>query len=441
MKLHLTKSLRMALLGGTCLAAQAMAADVPAVDGYGNIWISQNTEIKAEDAGKDILIHSNYNDLELNVAENTTVGVKIGAWYNESKSFIKTGDGTLQLTGAATVIQNGTPALTIPKNATVNGGTLEVTYGNTGGFVGETVTVNGDATLKISHADALGNPGNAGTDTVILNGKQTTTTTIDELTGEETTVTTTETAKLVLNAWTNLTSELQLNGHTNVSGTANDYGTYNMNANGGKIVATGTDNVIDTNLVVRKEFVVTAKNAGDSVTLNGSIKKAGNDISGANSTTFTKNGDGKLILGASTTIDEGLTMNLADGTLDFSNVATFDVTNLNLAAGTTVILAEGTRFNISGALTIGDGVIFDLSNWTSLESFDPYALFTLGTGATFTPPTNKYVTILAQNNGINDKAFLTYDATTNKVMLVPEPTTATLSLLALAGLAARRRRK
>ena len=48
---------------------------------------------------------------------------------------------------------------------------------------------------------------------------------------------------------------------------------------------------------------------------------------------------------------------------------------------------------------------------------------------------------------INENTTLTYDSTTKEVYLqginkvVPEPTTATLSLLALAALAARRRRR
>ncbi len=133
-------------------------------------------------------------------------------------------------------------------------------------------------------------------------------------------------------------------------------------------------------------------------------------------------------------------MKVSSGKLDLSDVKTLSIESPDLASGTTIVLGEETRLTISGALTIGDGVIFDLSSWCTYEGFEPYELFTLGTDATFMAPENTFVTIHT-SNGDNTQAFLSYDATTNKTRLVPEPTTASLSLLAPAGLAARRRHK
>ncbi len=149
-----------------------------------------------------------------------------------------------------------------------------------------------------------------------------------------------------------------------------------------------------------------------------------------------------LVLGADSSVTGG-TMSVADNsTLDLSNVVTLNVTSFSLAAGTTVILGENTRINFSEALTIGEGVVFDLSGWCSYNEFEPYALFTYtGDVEGYTPSLPENVTILLDGGYVDDKAWLEYDVDNKTVTLIPEPTTATLSLLALAGLAARRRRK
>ncbi len=150
-----------------------------------------------------------------------------------------------------------------------------------------------------------------------------------------------------------------------------------------------------------------------------------------------------IIVGSGGTVDVGNRPNLtasditvqAGGTLDLSDTLTLGSGSLTLDSGSTLIMANRT-VDFSGSLTLGENVTIDLS-WCAADSFAPG--INLFSGVSNEDWVDTQVTIkLADNAEIYGWLKLT---DSGAVRLVPEPTTATLSLLALAGLAARRRRK
>ena len=142
--------------------------------------------------------------------------------------------------------------------------------------------------------------------------------------------------------------------------------------------------------------------------------------------------------------------------------AVLKTNSLNLFAGSTLI-ANGAHIDMNGAdltienyeeqkinlvLTLGanytpDSQVVLFSNVGSVYLFMDDLFGVSGDGIVYTVNAGDYFT----GEWINDSTTLTYDSTANVVYLqgvnnvVPEPTTATLSLLALAALAMRRRRK
>ena len=146
--------------------------------------------------------------------------------------------------------------------------------------------------------------------------------------------------------------------------------------------------------------------------------------------------------------------------------ATLIATNLTLESGATVEL--GGTFTLEGALTLGTGLTLSgtvLDTITGLEMGESCALFT-GLSAlnlaqpvtlqgmhsltehTMTTVSNEMYQVAAgnyfSNLGADSGFMLSYNGGTvsiTRAAAIPEPTTATLSLLALSALAARRRRK
>ena len=116
--------------------------------------------------------------------------------------------------------------------------------------------------------------------------------------------------------------------------------------------------------------------------------------------------DGAIAMGSTLTLESGLTLlgNLKD---ELDNLTLGNP--LTLFTGVDTLVLNGTSYNIGTTLTEADG-------------FDMNIIF---------------------GNVVEDKYFIAYDenGTVYAGVVVPEPTTATLSLLALTGLAARRRRK
>ncbi len=136
-----------------------------------------------------------------------------------------------------------------------------------------------------------------------------------------------------------------------------------------------------------------------------------------------------------------------EGVLDLSDVATLNVSGLSLDAGSTLVLGEN-PLQYTGTLTIQDGAVIDLSAWNYTEdTFPGEDIFTGVTNLVFTDASGNILTGATSGNikiNFGDDVLVDsvlYNAGNGAVRAVPEPTTATLSLLALAGLAARRRRK
>ncbi len=142
--------------------------------------------------------------------------------------------------------------------------------------------------------------------------------------------------------------------------------------------------------------------------------------------------------------------------------AVLETNSLNMFAGSTLI-ANGAHIDMNGAeltienyeeqkinlvLTLGanytpDSQVVLFSNVGAVYLFMDDLFAVSGDGIVYTVNAGDYFT----GEWINDSTTLTYDSTADVVYLqgvnnvVPEPTTATLSLLALAALAMRRRRK
>ncbi len=187
---------------------------------------------------------------------------------------------------------------------------------------------------------------------------------------------------------------------------------------GGVISATGTGNVVSVDL--KRDWNVNIDvAAGGDLTFSGDLLAAGGTAE------FVKTGDGKLIVD-NTTIDSAFTMKLNAGTLDLSDVTSMGA--FSAANNTTIIL--GQNIDMTGALTLGEGVTIDVSSWASSHELN--AIFSGMTSFTASNP----VTVV-----FSDVTKAMTLSSVGGVVTVPEPATATLSLLALAGLAARRRRK
>ncbi|MBQ3241297.1 MAG: PEP-CTERM sorting domain-containing protein, partial [Akkermansia sp.] len=129
--------------------------------------------------------------------------------------------------------------------------------------------------------------------------------------------------------------------------------------------------------------------------------------------------------------------------------------NLTLASGSSLSVAEG-GLAMGSTLSLSTGITLDdttLNRVYSLNTGESLALFTgvdgLKLGETSYTSISENDEILASpyfTNLNSDQYRLTYTGTDNGTLsilsaAVPEPATATLSLLALAALAARRRRK
>lgn len=101
-------------------------------------------------------------------------------------------------------------------------------------------------------------------------------------------------------------------------------------------------------------------------------------------------------------------------------------------------VANGTGIDVNTTFSYQDKVTFT----TTIERGVEYTLSVAGASGAMTPTLAWGVdgteTAAAYNGNMNGNAAVTYAVNTE---YIPEPATATLSLLALAGLAARRRRK
>jgi hypothetical protein len=141
-----------------------------------------------------------------------------------------------------------------------------------------------------------------------------------------------------------------------------------------------------------------------------------------------------------------------NGTATFGAGSTLNA-NLTLTTGSTLELAEG-GLSLGSTLTLQEGItlgedtlerIHSLSKGESTTLFTGLDGLTLGNSEYMSITTEDSVLAAPYFSNLESNYILTYtgtnDGSLNIMMMIPEPTTATLSLLALAGLAAHRRRK
>lgn len=146
-----------------------------------------------------------------------------------------------------------------------------------------------------------------------------------------------------------------------------------------------------------------------------------------------------VVTGGQMTIYKGsfADLTMEDGTLNVRG--NFSTGNLTLEGGS-VIFNEGTGIDLGGnILTVEDGAVIKLLVTSVDELSDSYTLFkNVGSLA---DNLNNLTVIVSDYEGKNETTMqLTYNNGSVNAT-IPEPTTATLSLLALAALTARRRRK
>ncbi len=204
-----------------------------------------------------------------------------------------------------------------------------------------------------------------------------------------------------------------------------------LTVSGGATLANSEDIVVSGKLTVNEGMlknggIISVAGEGAKMEVNSQATIASDIVIGDGGTVDV--GTNPTFTGSAITVQAG-------GTLDLSDTQTLGSGSLTLDSGSMLIMANRT-VDFSGSLTLGENVTIDLS-WCAADSFAPG--INLFSGVSNEDWVDTQVTIkLADNAEIYGWLKLT---DSGAVRLVPEPTTATLSLLALAGLAARRRRK
>lgn len=379
--------------------------------------------------------------LSIDVSKYSTVAT----WASSAKELTLTGSGTTSFTTTGN-LNGGTLNIKDGVIVEVNGGSESA-----GVLQNTTVNVAAGGTFKSSGHDALG-WGAGHTAKIVLTGeagKYATFLNNEDGTGSNT-----------------LMTDIVMNGHAKVTGTK-------INTYGGTITASGTDNVIDSELQFRSAVTMTV-NEGGELTLAG---KLNNDQSGDGTNRITKAGSGTLIVSSTVYSDYNETSggwNINAGTLKVAQNAGVGVVGVTVASGATLDVASGghvgNALNLidgstlklttdglvldSGSLTLGTGLTLNISTGdemllSALGLDDSYS-YTLASGVSSITgdwvekaASDYFSSIMVGDTTLSlDNAWLYYDSTAQTLTLasVPEPTTATLSLLALGALALRRRR-
>lgn len=250
------------------------------------------------------------------VADNTVLKLKgnwsFGTLTTDAKTFTKTGDGTLTLTNTGN-FNGGTVNITE--------GTLEVSIangGNPGVLQNTTVNVTAGGTFKSSGHDALGY-GGGHTAKIVLTGAA----------GQEATFLNADTGS------NTLVTDIVMNGYARVTGST-------INTYGGTITASGTDNVIDSVLQIRRDVTMSV-NEGGELTLAGTLSN-GNDTTGS----ITVKGGGVVAVSG--------TGNTFSGNWSVNNAELVLTDGASVGSGT-ISLGEGGVLGIRGNVTLNNAVV------------------------------------------------------------------------------------
>ena len=237
--------------------------------------------------------------------------------------------------------------------------------------------------------------------------------------------------------------KLVVTGTTTINGSGNSFFqiTGKSSLETGKLVLNGTSSINDSTIVA------------EEIEVNNTFSLLGGSISAANGDSVMTIGDGGSItqqgtsVNMDTVVDGGqITMyrgffdslTLEDGKLDVRGSVTTGALTLD---GGELVINSGCSIDLNGeGLILSDKVAITVNVVNMDDALTGnYTLFT-NMGQVSGSPLE--VTFQNYEGTATQKAALTYNADGSvTVVAVPEPTTATLSLLALAGLCARRRRK
>ena len=459
------------LNGNTCITY---------TDGAGGATAASDTKGALESYGKSIVVTGTNNvsnaglhargGLTLNIADNATFEQAGNVYRGTNTGAItKTGGGQVTFSGDSTVVY---------------------AYKSSAG----TTNFNGASTIAGSLTATAGEVNyGAGTHSV---------TTLDASEGGASSATITIKKDAVLSAgtiWKASHSTIKMeeggtlkaaNGVISIKGTnATDGTTLNSAVNSAYLLSgTATVNTVDcdsANFTINNADVsITSANAQEignvlnksSLTNNGSGKVTAvndaNDFTGADIKAISGSIDlMNLQNGAALKnlqIDAGHRVGVYTGaevtssgmaTVSVSGAATFGA-NVTLGAGLT--LGDSSTLDISGtegvtlggALTLGSGIKLGTNLDAAIDMLtegDSLTLFTGVTNLTYSgqtvalmstdvAPVDAATVFAGLDTGVYEIAFAQNSVSIN-MLSIPEPTTATLSLLALAGLAARRRRK
>ncbi len=292
MKLHLPKGLRTALLAcfaafagvGTTITTATITGGVFAVSIAGQAMAEDKTITESMEINADNV--GDYRDGSVDDAHNLSI----------------TGEGTV----------------------------VKVTVGGSSGFVDGNVTVGSKATLQLSVTDALGYSGD------VWGGDYTNSLLLED------------SATLYVDGVTTLSTAINLSGNNTIAYTENAASDARLDGFGGKITATGTNNIISSGIGFRQAFEIEVTNAADTLVLAGRLT---NSASTDYAQSFTKSGAGKLIFDSTTT---GKTQDLAYGmTVSAGEV----VNNTALSIGGTLTIAAGSTFTLGADVEL-TGLVF-----------------------------------------------------------------------------------
>ena len=271
-------------------------------------------------------------------------------------------------------------------------------------------------------------------------------------------------------------SKVTMSGNAQITGsTINTFGT--------TLTVTGTGNEVSVGTIEmrtqKKESWDVDVAKGGELTLSGNITNYNNEAA-----TLNKSNEGKLIVTGTESTWTGL-MNVTGGTLQLKGDATLGDASIMIGSAATLEAGKGTinsltlsdgatlkadaAVNMGGALTLGTNLTLNGSLLTALNSLTAGQTIDLFTGVeslTLGKYTYAKGTVLDEASGIDLSIYFTLPTTYTAAVYnaeafgnsyylgynadgtiyagmaaIPEPTTATLSLLALAALASRRRRK
>lgn len=409
-------------------------------------------------AGK--LVKTGLGELKLTAANTYSGGTTITGGTLTVASNGSLGTGDVEVDGGNLTL-NGLNAIK-GSNLTIKNGTVTADY-NFGGGNNHVIShntmikVGGGGTLALRGHDVMGwGERNAETSRIILEGDS----------AEK--VATLDIQDVNDQSHTGVT-HIEMKGNSVVSG--NKYNTF-----GGDISASNANNKIDLTLFqVRENVDINVKDQA-SLTIDSKIVDyINNNDQLEGSGTITKTGTGTLtITGTENTYERGITVEggklVMEGAANHAGMLTMQAgTELQTGTGTIkdLELASDSTLNaasavtLGGSLELGTGLTLTGDLFTSIMTMtadsEPVLLFTGVTELTLGAAGDaRTIDVLSEEdekdlntwfrNVQAGTYYLSYDATSGNVYAemvatVPEPTTATLSLLALCGLAMRRRRK